>query len=91
MRTLALEYGPQGVTANLLELGLFDTPRVRGVLGPEGFARLAALAPAGRAGRPEELAALVRFLVSDQAGFVNGAVLPMDGGLGLGLGGEQRP
>lgn len=91
VRSLALEGGRRGITANLLELGLFDTPAVRDRLGAEGFEDLAAASALGRAGSPQELSAIVRFLLSSDGGFVTGAVLPVDGGLSLGWGERGRP
>lgn len=84
-RSLAVEAGPRGVTANLVELGLFDTQRTRAALDDATRAALVAATPAGRLGDPDEAAAAIGFLLSNEAAFVNGAILPVTGGLGLGL------
>jgi len=89
MRSTALEGASAGVTANLLELGLIDTEWVRRALDSREIERIVARTPVGRLGRPEEVAAAVLFLASPRASYITGAVLPVGGGLGLGLFPEQ--
>jgi len=73
----AAEYGPSGVNVNAIAPGPIRTERTE---GSAMAAQLAPLAPAGRAGRPEEIAAAAVYLASDEAAFVHGAILPVDGG-----------
>ena len=75
--TLAKEVGRKGITVNAVAPGLVETDMTAGT----GEALLP-FVPAGRVGRPEEVAACVAFLCSDEAAYVNGATLPVDGGLG---------
>ncbi|MDA1194320.1 MAG: glucose 1-dehydrogenase [Planctomycetota bacterium] len=80
-RNLAREWGPDGVTVNLLAPWYVPTPLTEGVLSDPGF-RSAVLActPVGRLGTPEDVAAAVAFLCGDEASWLNGAVIPLDGG-----------
>ncbi|PWU24459.1 MAG: 3-oxoacyl-ACP reductase [Candidatus Rokuibacteriota bacterium] len=84
-KTLAREVASKGITVNTVAPGRIDTERVREVY-PEGpsEAELAAI-PAGRLGSPREVADLVCFLASEQASYLTGAVIPVDGGLTRGL------
>jgi NAD(P)-dependent dehydrogenase (short-subunit alcohol dehydrogenase family) len=86
-RALAVDYGPRGIRVNAVALGSIATERseahVAGLsaAGAERFAReIRLLQPLGRLGRTEEVADVVAFLLSDAASFLNGAVLPIDGG-----------
>jgi NAD(P)-dependent dehydrogenase (short-subunit alcohol dehydrogenase family) len=74
----AAEYGPRGVRINAVAPGPTRTP-MNEAYGdmPE---RLAALAPAGRVADPEEIAAAIAYLASDEASFIHGATIPVDGG-----------
>jgi len=83
-KALALELGPKGITVNTIPPEFIDTPMLRsaearGMLG-EGIAHHAALTPVRRAGLPEDIAAMTSFLVRDEAGYVTGQVLGVNGG-----------
>ncbi|NNH73057.1 glucose 1-dehydrogenase [Nocardia uniformis] len=81
-RAVALESAERGVRVNAIVSGAIDTPAFRNSMGatPEGEAAIAALHPLGRISRPEEIAAFCAFLLSDEASFVTGAALAVDGG-----------
>jgi len=83
-RTLAIESGKRGVTVNYVAPGFVDTA----MLAPYAAYReaIADRIPAGRFARPEEIAAVVAFLASPAAGYINGAYIPVDGGLTASLG-----
>ncbi len=83
-RSIAREYGPRGITANVVAPGPIDTDMLR-TLPEDRRAALAGVVPVGRIGTPEEVAATVGFLASDPAAFITGAVVPVDGGLGMGF------
>jgi 3-oxoacyl-[acyl-carrier protein] reductase len=82
-RSLAREVATRGITSNVVAPGPIDTD-MTAVLPPERRAELAAQVPVGRMGTPEEVAAVAAFLCGDAAAYVNGAVVPVDGGLGMG-------
>ncbi len=75
-KTTAVEVARRGITVNAVAPGWIDTD-----MTAEVSKELLEAVPARRAGTPEDVAACVRFLVSDAAGYVTGAVLPVDGGL----------
>lgn len=82
-RNIALEFARQGIRANVVAPGSFRTPvwDERLASHPDLLAKLADWHPLGRVGEVEEIAAAVLYLASDDAAFVTGAVLPVDGGL----------
>lgn len=83
MRHIAVRYADRGIRANAVVLGLIDSTMVRRMFGgtPEKQAQRAAIVPMGREGHPEEVGRLVAFLASDDAEYVNGAAIPIDGGV----------
>ncbi|MEY2463839.1 MAG: 3-oxoacyl-[acyl-carrier protein] reductase [Acidimicrobiaceae bacterium] len=83
-RSIAREYATRNITANVVTPGPIDTDMTTG-LNDAWRAKAEATVPAGRFGTPAEVAAAVRFLASEDAAFITGAVLPVDGGLGMGF------
>ena len=83
LKTLAREVGPQGITVNTIAPGQIDTDRLAQLYAHGGDAREQAEAriPLRRFGTADEIARVVCFLASDQASYVTGAVIPVDGGL----------
>ena len=81
-RALAVDHGPDGIRVNVVALGSIDTDRLAHYRRshPEVDDEMAALHPLGRVGTVGEVAAAVDFLLSGGAGFINGVVLPVDGG-----------
>lgn len=82
-RASAMELAPRGILVNAIAPGLIDTPILR-ALTPERLAAQLALQPTGKAGRPEDVAQAVSFLVSPAMGFITGQILFVDGGKSLG-------
>lgn len=83
-RALAREVASRQITVNVVAPGIVETD-MTAALGDERVADLVGMVPLGRAGSPEDVAAAVGFLASDAAAYISGAVLPVDGGLGMGL------
>jgi 3-oxoacyl-[acyl-carrier protein] reductase len=79
-RASAKELAPHGITVNAVCPGLFDTEMTRRTVGAEALARYADAFPVGRLGRPDEVAALVAFLCREEAGYITGAALDVNGG-----------
>lgn len=82
-RSLARELGSRNITFNVVAPGFVDTDMTR-VLTDDQRANVVRQVPLGRYAQPEEIAATVRFLASDDASYITGAVIPVDGGLGMG-------
>jgi 3-oxoacyl-[acyl-carrier protein] reductase len=83
-RSIAREYGPRGITANVVAPGPIATDMLD-AMPDDTRAALGAQVPVGRVGTVDEVAAAVTFLASDPAAYITGAVLPVDGGLGMGF------
>lgn len=82
-RSITRELGGRGITANVVAPGFIETD-MTAALPEERKKQYLAGIPAGRFAAPEEVAAAVRFVASDDAAYISGAVIPVDGGLGMG-------
>lgn len=81
-KACARELAPRNITVNLVAPGLVETDMTAGMtssMREEALKRI----PLGRSGQPEDIAPLIAFLASDQAAYITGAVIPVDGGLGM--------
>jgi 3-oxoacyl-[acyl-carrier protein] reductase len=79
-RSLAREYGSRNITVNVVLPGFVNTDMTAGL----DHDAIVSNIPLGRQAAPEEIARVVRFLASDDASYITGAVIPVDGGLGMG-------
>ena len=82
-RSVARELGSRGITANVVAPGPVETD-MTAALGEERLAQLTAAVPLGRMATADEIAGVVAFLASADAAYITGAVIPVDGGLGMG-------
>ena len=82
-RSLAREVGSRGITVNVVAPGFIETA-MTAELDEKTVQGYAKMIPAGRMGQVDDVAATVEFLAGDQAGYITGAVIPVDGGLGMG-------
>jgi 3-oxoacyl-[acyl-carrier protein] reductase len=82
-RSIARELGGRGITANVVAPGFIETA-MTAELTEARQTEIKGQIPAGRYGSAQEVAGAVAFLASDDAGYINGAVIPVDGGLGMG-------
>ncbi len=82
-RSITRELGGRGITANVVAPGFIDTD-MTAVLPEETIAQYKKNIPAGRFAAPEEVAKVITWLASDDASYISGAVIPVDGGLGMG-------
>ncbi len=90
-KSLSVDLGPDGITVNSILTGYFDTERIKelnkekskslNISEAEVLEKMKSLVPASRLGRPEEYGYLTSFLSSDNAAYINGASIPIDGGL----------
>ena len=82
-RSISRELGARGITANVIAPGFIETEMTAELPEDRKKAYLSAV-PAGRFASPQEVAAAVRFIASPEASYITGAVIPVDGGLGMG-------
>jgi 3-oxoacyl-[acyl-carrier protein] reductase len=83
-RSLAWELGSRNITVNLVAPGIIDTDMTK-ALSDRRMRDTMKMTPLGRPGTTDEVAAAVRFLAGESAGYITGAVLPVGGGIGMGV------
>jgi len=83
-RSLAREVGSRGITVNVVAPGVVDTDMIAS-LGEQRMEQLLSMVPLGRKASPADVAGAVAFLASDDAAYLTGVVLPVDGGMAMGL------
>lgn len=82
-RSMAREFGSRHITVNVVAPGPIATDMIEALPADRRDA-IAALVPLGRLGTPDEVASTIRFLASEEAAYITGAVIPVDGGMGMG-------
>ena len=82
-RSLTRELGSRSITANVVAPGFIDTDMTAGLDDKTQEQAIAAI-PLGRKGSAGDVAGIVSFLAGDDAGYISGAVIPVDGGMGMG-------
>jgi enoyl-[acyl-carrier protein] reductase I len=81
MRSMAVEWGPEGIRSNLIQAGITDTPSLRAIPGYEFLMDQSAKNnPLGRNTKPADIAGVVELLCRSQSDWINGAIIPVDGG-----------
>jgi NAD(P)-dependent dehydrogenase (short-subunit alcohol dehydrogenase family) len=80
-RHVAARYGRRGIRANAVSPGFILTDTAQGAMTPEQLERLRSTNPSGRLGKPEDIAAAVSFLLSDDSTYINGQTIHVDGGM----------
>ncbi len=83
-RAITREIGSRNITANVVAPGLIDTDMTREDMTDEMREFALKAIPAGRMGQAEDVAAAISFLASDDASYISGAIIPVDGGMGMG-------
>ncbi|WP_227982076.1 3-oxoacyl-ACP reductase FabG1 [Nocardia spumae] len=83
-RAITREIGSRNITANVVAPGFIDTDMTREEMSEDMREMALKAIPAGRIGQPEEVAAAISFLASDDAAYISGAIVPIDGGMGMG-------
>lgn len=95
VRSMAVDYAPYGVRVNGIAPGSVDTPMLRNAVGAAEdpaavWAEINAMHPLGRSAEPREVASVVLFLASENASFITGEVMKVDGGMRARLGGSPK-